>query len=76
MKAKTFKKHAKSTGFSDSELKMLEFYPPDQEKKQKASKSGVDLSFKVTLEVQHEVYEEFYESLKHFVGEFTGVKIR
>lgn len=76
MKSPEFKKLKVNVGFSDTELKMLEFYPPDEETQGKGKAAGVDLSFKIVLEVPQVEYEVVLESLKHFVEEFDNVTIR
>ena len=76
MKAPEFKKLNKNVGFTDTELKMLDFYPPDVESESKAKKKGEELTFKISLEVTQSDYEEFLGNLKQLVEDFEGVKLK
>lgn len=77
MKTPQFKKLNRNVGFSDQELKMLEFYPPDEDTKEKAKKAGTELTFKIVLEAGQDDYEELLEAIKELLADgFKKVKIK
>ena len=65
MNQKEFKKAELNTGFSDREVELLDFWPPSEEREQKAKVEGKTLSLRIVIEVTAENYQALKEELKN-----------
>ena len=76
MTAQEFKDVDLETGFTDREVALLDFWPPEEEEVERAEVEGKELRFKVSIEVGTDQYTEVMELVKKLGEDFKGSVVR
>lgn len=76
MGAKEFKNHGFVTGFSEKEIELMDFWPPEEERVEKAKKAGKAIMFNVKVQIPMDSYQEVVNAIKKAVDGFEGVVIK
>lgn len=76
MSTKEFKTAGFETGFSDKEIELMDFWPPEEHRVAKAKKEGKQLCFNVRIQIPMDDYETVLKEIKKTVKPFKGVVIK
>ena len=76
MQTKEFKEADLTTGFTDREIELMDFWPPSEEQKETAKTQNKKLKFKIAFEVGADEYQEVKKALENLADNFETVAVR